>query len=119
MAYEEKGQVANISGLLISLAIGIGVFVIINVFMGTLGGETYSLVEDDILALGDNNASTSTYGDNISGYIQDSVAGSFEGMKTLGEYTPLIVLSVVIFLVLILVTQFTGTVGGAGGGSVL
>lgn len=108
--YEESGQVVNITQLLVGIAIGLGVFVIINIFMGTLGGRTYQLVESDI------NSITNT---TIKGYINDGIAGSFQGTKTLGEYTPLIVLSIVIFLVLVLVTQFTGAAGGGAGGSVL
>ena len=108
--YQEKGAVTDITSLLVGLALGIGIFVMVNIFMSTLSGQTYNLVEDNI-----NNISDAT----IKGYIKDGIKGSFEGSKTLGEYTPLIVLSVVIFLVLILVTQFTGSATGGAGGSVL
>jgi hypothetical protein len=105
MDYEEKGQSTSAVGAIITLVVGIGVAVLVQIFVGALGGQTYNLVEDDI----DNISDTV-----IRGHVDSAITSSFEALETTGDYMPVIVLAVVISIVLALVLGF-GAVGGSGG----
>jgi len=54
--YYRKGQLAAGAavGAIITLIVGIGVAVLILIFVGTIGGSTYNLLEDDLEAIGNN-----------------------------------------------------------------
>lgn len=54
--YTKEGQVTDSVGAIITLIVGIGVGVLVLIFVGTLGGSTYTLVEDDIEEIGANSA---------------------------------------------------------------
>lgn len=98
--YKKKGQVANNVGAIITLIVGVGVASLVLIFVGSLGGQTYNLVESDIDAI--SNA-------NIKADVKDAIESGFEAVETSGDYLPIIVLAVVIFIVL-------GLVIGMGGG---
>ena len=46
--YEKSGQMGGAVGAVISLITGVGVAVLVLIFVGTLGGQTYQLVEPKI-----------------------------------------------------------------------
>lgn len=46
--YKKKGQAAGAVNAIITLVVGIGVAVMVLIFVGALGGQTYQLVEADI-----------------------------------------------------------------------
>lgn len=58
----EKGQIAeNTVGNIITLIIGISVAVMILIFVGALGGQTFVLVEDDIGGIGYHNVTSESF----------------------------------------------------------
>jgi Na+-driven multidrug efflux pump len=108
--YHEKGQVSGSVGAIITLIVGVGVAVLVLIFVGSLGGQTYELVESDIEAISNQTIEDSVKGGIISG---------FKALEQTGDYLPIIVLAVVISLVLMLVLSFTNFNGGMGRGSAL
>lgn len=107
--YKKKGQSFGAVGAVITLIVGVGVSVLVLIFVGTLGGQTYELVEDDIDAI------TNT---TIQTHIKNGIVSGFSALEQTGDYLPIIVLAVVIALVLALVLGFTAF-GSAGRGSAL
>ena len=180
--FEEHGQIQEAVGAIITLIVGVGVAVLVLIFVGVLGGQTYELVEDDIDDIGNNailnegftllngtpvrlahafiqegtlsifntsdpkaeyslNNFTVTYDDGLvelvttselgnstleANYtwgsaeiresIRSSVISGFSALEQTGDFLPIIVLAVVIFLVLSLVLGFTALGGNQGGG---
>jgi len=108
--YRKKGQTAQAVGAIITLIVGVGVAVLVLIFVGALGGQTYNLVEPDI---------DSITNITIKDSIKSSIVSGFTALEQTGNYLPIIVLAVVISLVLALVLSFTGFGGQAAGGSVL
>lgn len=108
--FELEGQAMGAVGAVISLIVGVGVAVLVLIFVGTLGGQTYNLVESDIDAINDTT---------IKASVKGGITSGFEALNQTGDYLPIIVLAVVIFLVLSLVLGFTAFGGARGGGSVL
>ena len=110
--YEKKGQMAgNAVGNIITLIVGVGVAVLILIFVGSLGGQTYNLVEDDIDEITNVTIKTS---------VKNSIVSGFSALEQTGDYLPIIVLAVVIALVLALVLGFTAFgSGGRMGGTAL
>lgn len=109
--FNKKGQVAGGAvGNLITLIVGVGVGTLVLIFVGTLGGQTYNLTEADI-----DNISDAT----IKASVKNSITSGFESLEQTGDYMPIIVLAVVIFLVLSLVLGFTAFGGNRGGGAAL
>lgn len=51
MKYEKDGEVKTDVAAVIQLVVGVGVAVLVLIFVGTLGGRSYELVEDDLDAL--------------------------------------------------------------------
>lgn len=109
--YEKEGQAAGAVSAIITLVVGMGVAVLVLIFVGSLGGQTYNLVQADIAAINDTTIRTS---------VENSITSGFTSLETTADYMPIIVLAVVISLVLVLVLSFTslGAMGG-GRGSVL
>jgi len=104
LVYEKKGAMAGMTVQeMIALVAGIGVIVLVFIFGGVLGGSAYQNTESDI-----NSINNST----IKGYIQDAIGASFKGLKTTGNYIPIIALAVIISLILGLVLGITGAAGG-------
>lgn len=108
--YEKKGQAAGAVNAIIVLIVGIGVAVLVLIFIGSLGGQTYNLVQADIAAINNTAIQTS---------VENSVISGFTSLETTADYLPIIVLAVVISLVLVLVLSFTNLGGVGGQGSVL
>lgn len=104
--YKRKGQAAGAVGAIITLIVGVGVAVLVMIFVGSLGGQTYDLVEEDIDAI------TNT---SIKNSVKNGILSGFEALEQTGDYLPIIVLAVVISLVLVLVLGFT-SFGNLGGG---
>ena len=105
--YEAKGQATGAVGAIITLIVGVGVSVLILIFVGALGGQTYDLVEDDIDAIGNETIRTS---------VKNSIVSGFEALEKTGDYLPIIVLAVIISIVLMLILGFTALGGMATGG---
>ena len=55
---EKKAQVTGSVGVMVSLVVGIGVAVLVFIFVGSLGGQTFELVEDDLDSIGDGGSSS-------------------------------------------------------------
>ena len=56
--YKKEGQMANGAvTTIITLVVGVGVAILVLVFVGSLGGQTYNLVEPDLIKLGSTNVS--------------------------------------------------------------
>jgi hypothetical protein len=78
--YERKGQMAGEAvSSIISLIVGVGVAVLVLIFVGSLGGQTYNLVQDDIsqiannVVTGDAFTFNSTVAQNLNhGFIQQN-----------------------------------------------
>jgi hypothetical protein len=107
--YNKKGQVGAV-GAIITLVVGMGVAVLLLIFVGTLGGQTYQLTESKITAI------TNT---TIRGYVTDSIASGFSALKTVSDYLPIVGLAVIIAVVLALVLGFTRIGAGGAGGQAL
>jgi len=106
--YKKEGQAQGAVGAIITLIVGVGVSVLVLIFVGALGGQTYNLVEDDINAINDSE---------IQANVENSIKSGFEALEQTGDYIPIIVLAVVISLVLFLVLgmmSFGGMNGGRG-----
>lgn len=91
MEYQEEGMVGGQVSEIITLIVGVGIAALILVFVSTLGGSTFNLVEDDIAAISDANVQAS---------VKASATSGFSAMETVGQYLPLIVLAIVIFIIL-------------------
>lgn len=103
--FRASGYVQENVGAVITLIVGMGVAVLVLIFVGVLGGQTYQLTEDKITSISDGN---------IKADVQDSIKSGFEALKTSGDYLPIIVLAIVIFVVLGLVLSMTMYGGGRG-----
>jgi len=108
--FKAKGQMGGAVGAVIALITGVGVSVLVLIFVGALGGQTYNLVEDDIDSINDST---------IQGHVKSGITSGFDALEQTGNYLPIIVLAVVISLVLALVLGFTMLGGGSRGGSAL
>lgn len=109
-AYKKRGYLGGAVGAVITLITGVGVAVLVLIFVGSLGGQTYELVEADI-----DGITNTTVKDHVKG----SIISGFEALEQTGDYLPIIVLAVIIALVLTLVLGFTGMGGSYGRGSAL
>jgi len=85
------------TGAMVTLIIGVGVCVLLLIFVGVLGGQAFSLTEPSIAAISNTT---------IQGYIIDSIASGFKSLSTVGQYLPLVVLAVIISLIIALITSF-------------
>lgn len=108
--YKRKGQITGVPAAVVTLIAGVGVAVLVLIFVGALGGQTYEMVEPDIDAI------TNT---TIRDHVKNSIVSGFSALETTGDYLPIIVLAVVIALVLTLVLGFMAFGGGGYRGSAL
>lgn len=110
--YMKKGQVANAAiGSIIALVVGVGIVTIVIIFIGVLGGQTYTLAQSNLDTITNQEIGTA---------INNSILSGFTTLETTSSYVPLIVLAVIIFIVLTLVLGFTSFGGGGmSGGSAL
>lgn len=103
--YRKEGYVQGEVGAIIALITGVGIATLVLIFVGTLGGQTYSMVETDINAINDTA---------IRGYVKDSITNSFKALSQTGKYMPIVVLAVIISIVLALVMGLGGRISGSG-----
>ena len=108
--YRKKGQMIGAVNAIISLVVGVGVATLVLIFVGSLGGQTYELVEDDLDAI------TNT---TIQNSVKNSIISGFEALEDTGSYLPIVVLAVIIAIVLALVLGMTNVAGGGRGGTAL
>ena len=108
--YKKNGFVQQSVGAIIFLVIGVGVAVLVLIFVGTLGGQTYQLTESKIDAI------TNT---TIKNSVKSSIVNGFDALNQTSSYLPIIVLAVVIALVLALVVGMSGGMGMSRGGGAL
>ncbi|WP_456477603.1 hypothetical protein [Geoglobus ahangari] len=101
--YRKSGYVQANVGDIIALIVGIGIATLVLIFVGTLGGQTYSMVEPDINAI--NNSQVQTY-------VNDAIINSFKALSQTGKYLPVVVMAVIIFIVLGLVMGLQRIGGG-------
>ena len=106
--YRKKGMISGSMNALIGLVIGVGVAVLMIIFIGTLGGQTYNLVEPKILNISDSTIQTS---------VKNSIKSGFSALEQVGSYMPILVLAYIIALVLVLVLGFASLGGGSSGGA--
>lgn len=107
--YKKKGQVEQDVGAIITLIMGVGIAVLMLIFVGVLGGQVYSQTAEDI-----NDITDAT----IRGHVTASIQSGFEGLELTGGYLPIVALAVIIFIVLGLVLTFgapSATGRGVGG----
>jgi len=65
--YRKKGQVGEAVNSIIVLIVGVGVSVLVLIFVGALGGQTYNLVESDINSIGNTSATNQAFiGNNLT-----------------------------------------------------
>jgi hypothetical protein len=100
MEYTEDGYVGGQVSEIITLIVGVGIAALVLIFVSVLGGSTYGLIEDDIAAISDANVQAS---------VQSSAQAGFGAMETVGDYLPLIVLAIVIFIILGLIMGLGGS----------
>ncbi len=55
MKYNKKAQMGGAVGSLIGLIVGVGIATLVMIFMSSLGGQTYNLVEQDITDIGNKS----------------------------------------------------------------
>jgi len=113
----ESGQVGGGSVIMtmITLVVGVAITVLLIIFTGALGGQTYDLVEDDIEAINDTAIRVS---------VENSITSGFEAFEQTADYLPLLILAIITGLVIAVVLGFTaftgsGMGGGRSGGSAL
>jgi hypothetical protein len=105
--FSKKGQIGG-AGAMVPLVLGVGVALLLMIFVSALGGQVYQTVEADIASI------TNT---TIQGHIYGAITESFSALEKTGSYMPLLVLATVIGVVLFVVLGFTRY--SQGGGSVL
>jgi hypothetical protein len=103
--FSKRGQVANGAGAMVTLVLGVGIALLLMIFVGALGGQVYQTVEADITAITN---------DTIKGHILGAITESFSALEKTGSYMPLLVLATVIGVVLFIVLGFTRFSGGGG-----
>jgi flagellar biosynthesis protein FlhB len=104
--YEEEGQ-AQVGGL-VGMVVLVGVAILVLIFVGALGGQTYNLVEPDINAI--NNS-------DVKASVENGIVSSFKALETTGQYMPIVVVALIIGIVLSVVLGFTAFSGRSGGGA--
>ena len=108
MNFEKEGFVGNQIGMVIELIVGVGVAALVLIFVGTMGGQTYNMVDGDLCdlntgGLGEQGCTDGIADYNIGSSVRSGITSGFEALETSGDYLPLIVLAVVISIVLALV----------------
>ena len=59
--YKKSGFAAESVGAIVTLIVGVGVSVLVLIFIGTLGGQTYNIAEDNILEIGNTTITNSSF----------------------------------------------------------
>lgn len=108
MRTDEANTAVAVTSVIL-LIVGFAVAGLLFMFTQVLGGQTYSLVEDDINAI--NNTT-------IKESIQAGIVSNFEAQQQIGDYMPIMALAIIITIVISLIisgiaSRFMG--GGMGG----
>lgn len=106
MKYRKKGQMLGAVNAIVALIVGVGVATLVLIFVGSLGGQTYELVEADITAITNQT---------IEDSVKNSIISGFAALEDTGSYLPIVVLAVIIAVVLALVLGMTSVAGARGG----
>jgi len=93
---DKRGSVRDNINAIISLIIGVGVATLVLIFVGVLGGQTYSMVQDDISRINDSE---------VREHVTESVKSGFEALAQTGGYMPLLVLAIMIGIILAIVVS--------------
>jgi len=93
---DKRGSVRDNINAIISLIIGVGVATLVLIFVGVLGGQTYSMVQDDISRINDSE---------VREHVTESVKSGFEALAQTGGYLPLLVLAIMIGIILAIVVS--------------
>lgn len=108
MEYKAKGFVQGSVAAIITLGVGAGIIALVLVFVSVLGAQAYSMTADKINAIADGN---------IKAAVQSATQSGFTTIKTVGDFTPMVVMAVMIAIILaILLFVARGASGGVGGG---
>jgi len=101
---EYEGYVQQ-TGAIVGLILGVGVSILLLIFVGVLGGQAYSIVQNDI-----NNITDTT----IKGYITSAITSGFKALSVTGSYIPLVALAIVIGVVVwVVMSSLRGSAGAA------
>lgn len=95
------------AGAMVTMIMGVGVSILLLIFVGVLGGQSFSMTQNQILAINETNPTIYTS-------IINGITSGFKALETVGSYLPLVVLAVIIGLVLSIILGFS-PVGGTGG----
>jgi hypothetical protein len=96
MTYIKEGQAGGAVGAIITMIMGVGIAVLTLIFIGSLGGQTWEMVEDDISAIGNNTIiSESIVANNVTAqnfahhFIQSGTLSIVNGTTAvnLGNFT--------------------------------
>jgi len=107
--YEKEGAVRENMSAVIVLVMGVSIAILVLTFTSVMSAQVYQNVEADILAINDST---------IKGYVQSAIQSGFEAYQTTGNYLPIVVLAVIIFVILGLIMSL-GSAGSYAGGGVL
>lgn len=108
---EGYARVGDEVGAVVTLIMGVAISTLLLIFTGALGGQVYSQVEPDLSSISDLNIQT---------YVKDAIVSGFKAQKTVGNYLPIVVLAVVVFIVIGLVLALgRGSMGYGYYGGVL
>lgn len=89
--YEKKGQVAQNVNAMLVLIMGVGIATLVLIFTSVMSAQVYTQVEPDINSINDSA---------IKGYVQGAIQSGFKAYETTGNYLPILVLAVIIFVIL-------------------
>jgi len=73
MRKNKKAQVSKATGTLIPLVVGVGVAVLVLIFMSSLGGQVWETVEDDVDTIGDQSATVENRNLSLSSQIDPAI----------------------------------------------
>jgi len=109
LVYEKKGQVQqNVSAMLV-LIMGVGIATLVLIFTSVMSAQVYMQVESDIQSINDTT---------VKGYVTEAIQSGFKSYQTTGNYLPILVLAVIIFVILGLIMSL-GRAGNYGYGGAL
>ena len=109
--YVKDGMVmGGAVGAIIGLVVAGGISTVLIIFLSSLSGQTYELVEDDIDAISNETIKTS---------VKEAIVSGFDAQEKTAKYLPLVILALVIGIVLTVILGITNIGGMGGGGSAL
>ena len=107
--YEKEGAVRENMSAIIVLVMGVSIAILVLTFTSVMSAQVYQNVEADIQAINDTT---------IKGYVTSAIQSGFKAYETTGNYLPIVVLAVIIFVILGLIMSL-GSAGSYSGGGAL